>query len=122
MSGQPLRSTETGGAPSVPNSGCKKLVLAANAIILAALAWHVALEAVPGVADQLMLHRDLTALESGAVLVRLLPYLLLTGYLVWRPRAVFRWSTAALALLSVVLYVAVVFGTTLHLHRAFAPV
>ena len=122
MSDQPLGSTESDGAPSVPNSVFGTLALAVNAIILAVLAWHVAFEAVPGVANQFTLHRNLTVLESGAVVVRLFPYLLLTGYLVWRPRAVLRWSTAALALLSVVLYVAVVFGTTLYLHRAFAPV
>ncbi|MCM5680513.1 hypothetical protein M8A51_13340 [Schlegelella sp. S2-27] len=91
-------------------------------LVLAVLSWHIAFEAVPGIVTRLTTHGDLTGLEQTALLLRLLPYLLLIGYLTWRPRSALRGSTVALALLSVVLYVAIVFGSTLYLHRAFSPV
>lgn len=60
-------------------------------------------------------------IEPVAVSVRLLPYLLLSGYLAWRPNVMFRSSTLAIVLLAVALYVGIVFGSTLYLHREFLP-
>lgn len=98
-----------------------KLALFVNVIVVAVLAWHVAFEVLPGIARQFAAHRHLTMIESVAVLARLLPYLLLSGYLAWRRSVMFRWSTLAIALLAVALYVGIVFGTTLYLHRGFVP-
>ena len=64
-----------------------KLALVVNLIVIAALAWHVAFEVLPGIARQFAAHRHLTTTESVAVLARVSPYLLLSAYLACRPSA-----------------------------------
>jgi hypothetical protein len=119
MSDQSLSSAK--GLHRSGRHALDKLALFVNVIVVAVLAWHVAFEVLPGIARQFAAHRHLTMIESVAVLARLLPYLLLSGYLAWRRSVMFRWSTLAIALLAVALYVGIVFGTTLYLHRGFVP-
>ena len=119
MSDQSLSSAK--GLHPSGRHALDKLTLFVNVIVVAALVWHVAFEVLPGIGRQFAAHRHLTTIESVAVLVRLLPYLLLSGYLAWRPNVMFRWSTLAIVLLAVALYVGIVFGSTLYLHREFLP-
>lgn len=94
--------------------------LAVNVLLVLFLAWHLAFEAVP---EALVAFNASLSLKGRALaLVVLLPYAIVVGYLVTKPRRrMLEWKTAAAVVASVLAYMACVMAVGFYMMSLSMP-